>query len=86
MPELSRFFGIVIQMHFNDHPPPHFHAKYGEFKAAIDIATLTVSDGYLPPRAYGLVIEWASIHEDELQHAWNRIREHRSPGKITPLT
>ena len=51
MPELSRFFGIVIQMHFNDHPPPHFHAKYGEFKAAIEFETLTVSDGYLPPRA-----------------------------------
>ena len=85
MPEISRFFGIVIQMHFNDHPPPHFHAKYGEFKASIEIETLAVSDGYLPSRAYGLTIEWASLHEDELREAWNRIRRHQPAGKIAPL-
>ncbi len=85
MPELSRFFGIVIQMRFNDHPPPHFHTKYVEFKAAIEIDTLAVSDGYLPPRTYGLVIEWASIHENELRAAWNRISHHETPSKISPL-
>ena len=72
-------------MHFNDHPPPHFHAKYAEFKATIEIETPTVSDGYLPSRAYGLVIEWASLHEDELRDAWSRIRRHETPGKIPPL-
>ena len=65
-------------MHFNDHPPPHFHAKYAEFKAAIEIDTLAVSDGYMPPRTYGLVIEWAAIHENELRAAWNRISRHEN--------
>ena len=72
-------------MPFDDHPPPHFHAKYGKFKASVELATLSVSDGYLPPRTYGLVIEWASIHEDELRGAWNHIRRHQTPGKIAPL-
>jgi len=60
MPEICRFFGIVIKMHFGDHLPPHFHAEYGEHQAVIDIRTLVVIGGYLPPRALGLVIEWAS--------------------------
>ena len=66
-------------------PSPHFHAKYAELKAAIEIDTLAVSDGYLPPRTYGLVIEWASIHENELRAAWNRISRHETPSKISPL-
>jgi len=62
MPELSRFYGIVIQMYFGDHPPPHFHAIYGASKAIVDIESLSFIEGQLPPRARGLVIEWASIH------------------------
>ena len=70
MPELSRFYGIVIQMYFGDHPPPHFHAIYGGSKAVVDIETLALIDGQLPPRARGLVIEWATIHQDELREAF----------------
>jgi len=66
MPEISRFLGIVIFMHFNDHNPPHFHAKYGNQKAIIGIEDLSLIEGNLPPRALALVIEWASLHQKEL--------------------
>lgn len=56
MPEISRFFGIVIKMFFDDHNPPHFHAFYGEDQALIDIRHLSSFAGGLPPRALGLVI------------------------------
>ena len=52
MPEICRFFGIVIRMYFGDHPPPHFHLEYGEHRAVIDIHTLIVIGGCLPPRAW----------------------------------
>ncbi|HEX29594.1 TPA: DUF4160 domain-containing protein [Candidatus Poribacteria bacterium] len=52
MPEICRFFGIVIRMYFADHPPPHFHVEYGEHRAVIDIRTLVIIEGYLPPRAH----------------------------------
>jgi len=70
MPEISRFFGIVISMFFDDHNPPHFHARYGKEKVAIDVRTLQVMDGALSPRALGLVVEWAALHQEELLEAW----------------
>ncbi len=57
MPEVSRFYGIIVKMYFNDHAPPHFHAFYGENEALISITTLAVLAGRLPPRAMGLVTE-----------------------------
>ena len=66
MPEICRFLGIIIAMYYNDHSPPHFHARYGDAKAEIEIQTLTVLAGKLPPRVLGLVIEWASQHQEEL--------------------
>jgi len=66
MPEISRFFGIVIKMFFDDHNPPHFHAEYGGELALIDIRSLAVFSGRLPPRVTGLVIEWATLHQQEL--------------------
>ena len=62
MPEICRFFGIVIKMFFDDHNPPHFHASYGEDEVLVDINTRSVFAGHLPPRALGLVIEWATLH------------------------
>ena len=58
MPEISRFYGIIIAMYYNEHNPPHFHAKYGEFKAEIDIKTLQILKGEIPKRAKALVLEW----------------------------
>jgi hypothetical protein len=63
MPEISRFLGIIIYMYFNDHNPPHFHVKYGKYRAIIDIEHLGIIDGNLPPKVLSLVIEWASIHQ-----------------------
>jgi len=62
MPKISVFFGIVISMFYDDHNPPHFHVKYGEYNAQISIKYLNVIEGKLPSRALGLVIEWASVH------------------------
>ena len=67
MPEISRFFGIVIKMFFDDHNPRHFRAEYSGEVASIDIRNLSVFSGRLPPRAMGLVIEWATIHQQELR-------------------
>jgi len=64
MPEISRLYSIVIEIYYADHPPPHFHALYGGRKATIDIQTLALIDGDLPARARGLVIEWATLHQD----------------------
>ena len=66
MPSISRFFGIVICMYWQDHVPPHFHAEYGEFEAQIDIETLEVLEGTLPRRVRTLVLEWAAEHRNEL--------------------
>jgi Domain of unknown function (DUF4160) len=61
MPEISRFFGIIIAMYYNDHEPPHFHARYGSKKAKILIDPPTLMAGDLPPRALGMVMEWAAL-------------------------
>ncbi len=60
MPELSRFFGIRIAMFFNEHNPPHFHAIYEGKKAVFNIRTLAMTEGHLPPRVRGFIVEWAS--------------------------
>ena len=86
MPELSRFLGIVIYMHFNDHNPPHFHVKYESFRATIDIKNLGISDGHLPSRVLALVVEWASIHQEELLKNWDEIIATGKFNKIKPLT
>jgi hypothetical protein len=86
MPEISRFFGIVIKIYYEDHPPPHFHAEYGEHEALIDIRTLVVIGGHLPPRALGLVVEWASQHQTQLLVLWERAVQQQSLYQLPPLT
>jgi len=85
MPELSRFFGIVVRMFHNDHQPAHFHAEYGEHEALVEIDTLGVYRGWLPRRALAMVLEWAAMHRDDLRAAWSMASEGRSPGRIEPL-
>jgi len=85
MPTISAFYGILIRMFFNDHAPPHFHARYGEFEATIDIDTLSVRQGELPRRALDLVQEWAIIHRAELAQNWRLCREKMPPEKVDPL-
>lgn len=85
MPEISRFFGIVIKMFFDDHNPPHFHAFYGEHEVLINIAHLSVFAGSLPPRALGLLIEWATLHQRELLDDWTRAKGQQPLERIDPL-
>jgi hypothetical protein len=85
MPEISRFFGIVIRMYFNDHDPPHFHASYAGAEAQVRISPLGVLNGALPPRALALVVEWASLHERQLLDNWERLHTDQAPVRIAPL-
>jgi len=85
MPEISRFFGIIIRMFFNDHEPPHFHAIYGEDEALIEIETLSTYRGELPRRALGMVLEWAALHREELRRDWDLARGARPLDPIAPL-
>jgi len=73
MPEISRFFGIVIQMYYDEHAPPHFHALYSGDEAQITIDPIRLWQGDLPQRALSLVIEWAALHQRELMENWNLV-------------
>ena len=66
MPEISRFFGIIIRMYFDEHLPPHFHAVYDNKEAQVGINPIKILNGSLKKRAESLVIEWAAIHQEEL--------------------
>lgn len=66
MPEISRFLGIVILMYFDEYNPPHFHVKYNEYKAVMEIKTLNILAGNLPIKVRNLVAEWAELHQSEL--------------------
>ena len=85
MPEICRFYGIVIKMYFADHAPPHFHAEYAENEARIAIDSLGVISGNLPARAMGLVAEWATLHQRELQGLWERARKQEALNRLEPL-
>lgn len=86
MPTISSFYGILIQMFWTDHAPPHFHALYAEYEAQINIQTLEIIKGDLPKRALSLVLEWASEHRAELMEDWERCTLMQTPKKISPLT
>ena len=85
MPEISRFYGIIIRMFYNDHNPPHFHAIYGEYEAIFDISTRNIIKGELPPKAISLVLEWSNQHQNELEANWNRIVKNEQLKPIEPL-
>lgn len=86
MPTISTFYGIVIQMFWKEHPPPHFHALYAEHEVLVNIHTLEVIKGFLPKRAMVMVLEWANEHRPELMEAWNQCAQMQSPQKIEPLS
>mgnify|MGYP006087370573 FL=1 len=85
MPTISTFYGILIQMYWGDHSPPHFHALYAEHEVLIDIRTLEVMKGKMPRRALTLILEWASQHRNELIEDWDLCEKNQSPKKISPL-
>jgi hypothetical protein len=85
MPEVSRFYGIIIRFYYRDHPPTHFHAIYGEHQALIEIETGAIYRGRLPRTAYDLVNQWRAIHLNELRDNWNRARQQIPVRPIAPL-
>jgi len=85
MPEISRFYGIIIRMYFQDHNPPHFHAEYQGMKAEYDIRTLDIIAGNIPKRAHVMVLEWASLHKEELMNNWQKSIVPTTLDKIEPL-
>ena len=84
MPVISRFLVIVIATFWNDHTPPHFHAKYGEYEITVNILTGVV-EGTFPRRALRHVIEWYELHNDELLEDWGLCRRSKMPKPIQPL-
>lgn len=85
MPTISMFYGIMIQMFWADHNPPHFHARYGDFKGIISIHELKMIEGNLPIRALSLILDWAELHQQELLVDWDLCIKKQRPHKIEPL-
>ena len=85
MPRVSDFYGIAIYMYYSDHAPPHFHAEYGGNEALFTIDTFRVLRGKVPRRVRALVVEWASLHHDELIANWNSARQGLPLQPIEPL-
>jgi hypothetical protein len=85
VPEISRFLGIVVTMYYDDHVPAHFHVRYGEHRARVGIDPPIILAGSLPPRTWHLVLEWASLHRDELREDWTRARDLQPLLRIAPL-
>ncbi len=88
MPEISRFFGIVIRMFVEaggPHHHPHFHAYYGEHVGIYEIDPIERIAGFLPARQERLVIAWAEIHQQELRQNWASLQQGRLPARIEPL-
>jgi len=81
MREICCFLGSAISMYFIEHNSPHFHVRYNEFRAAINIRTLNVINGHLPARVRGLVEEWAESHQQERADMW----ESKGFHQIEPL-
>lgn len=85
MPIISVFYGIIITINFNDHNPPHFHAKYAEFEALIDIKSGSIMGGRLPPKARALTEEWRLLNQEQIMQCWDLIRESGQFFKIRGL-
>jgi hypothetical protein len=85
MPEVSRFYGIIVRFYYRDHPPTHFHAIYGEHEALIEIESGAIHEGHLPAMAYELVNRWRQGHIEEPREDWNRARQQQPLLPIAPL-
>jgi hypothetical protein len=85
MPEISRFFGIIIAMFYNDHSPPHFHARYGDREIRVNIESGEIISGEFPRRAQNLVLEWLELHREELLENWHLAQNRKPLNKIEPL-
>jgi Domain of unknown function (DUF4160) len=85
MPRVSLFYGISIYFYYNDHVPPHFHAKYAGDEALFSIESLQILSGRVSRRVRALVVEWATLHHDELVANWDLARQGVALQAIDPL-
>ncbi len=85
MPIISRFYGIVIKMYYNDHLPAHFHAVYGEYELIVGISPINIIEGKTPNRVKSLVLEWCALHQEELIKNWELCRSGNPPKTIESL-
>jgi hypothetical protein len=86
LPTLSYFYGIVIQLFWDDHPPPHIHASYAGEEAVFQISNSTILRGQMPPRATRFVLEWMEQHRKELMEAWEACSNLKPTKRIAPLS
>ena len=84
MPEISRFYGIIIYMYYNEHNPPHFHFSFGEYKGVMYIKT-GIIEGKIPAKVIKKIIAWAEIHEKNLLKTWDLLQEGKRITRIKPL-
>jgi hypothetical protein len=85
MPEISRFFGMVILMYWDEHNPPHFHVRHGDDTAVINIKSLELMEGALSRRALNMILDWAELHQQQLLKDWDLCQQSLLPNKIEPL-
>ena len=85
MPVISSFYGITVKMYYNDHPPPHFHAEYGENEVVIQISPVKLLLGSAPKRVCSMIFEWSGLHQEELNDNWGRARRGEVLLPIDPL-
>lgn len=85
MPTISRFYGIVIQIYWRDHPPPHFHAVYQDDFGVFAIADCSLIAGNIAPQQRKRVRQWWELHSDDIAFAWQQARQNEEPNRIEPL-
>lgn len=87
MPTIAMFYGLIIRMYYapGEHPPPHFHVYYNEYRAIVDIRTCDILDGELPRKQTKLVLAWAELHQEELMANWQLVMNEEEPFKVDPL-
>lgn len=85
VPRISEFYGIAIAMYHREHTPPHFHVRYGGYRASVSIDPLQLMRGTLPRRVEAMVFEWATLHKAELAVNWRRAQARQTLAPIAPL-
>jgi len=85
VPDISRFFGIVIFMYYNDHEPPHVHARYGDAEIRVDLRSCEVLSGQIPTRAQQRVVDWIELNRSSLLDSWMLAGARKPLPRIEPL-
>ncbi len=85
MPTISMFRGIKVYINWNDHMPPHFHAKYGSSEVIVSIKEIEVIEGTMPNKQLKMLLGWAAFHQEELMENWELATQQQELFAIEPL-